>query len=142
MTRGRCGDCGSPPCGVAEQRQHFVADDADDLLVRRQALEDLLIDGAIADAIDERLDDLEVDVRLEQRHADLAEGGLDGRLRKPGFAAKRAKNLLQTVAERVKHPKSVLNDSGANPYRNRAWRRLTTGWVRRARRGYRRKRST
>ena len=47
----------------------------------RQALEDLLIDRPVAHAIDERLDDLEVDVRFEQRHPDLAERGLDGLLR-------------------------------------------------------------
>ena len=49
----------------------------DDLLGRRQALEDVLVDRAIADAVDERLDDLEVDVRLEQRHPDLAQRDLD-----------------------------------------------------------------
>ena len=80
MTRGRACDARQAALRVAEQRQHLVADDADDLLRRRQALQDLLIDRLVADAIDERLDDLEVDVRLEQRHADLAQRGLDGLL--------------------------------------------------------------
>ena len=92
-----------PARRVAEQRQHLVADDADDLLRRRQALEDLLVDRAIAHAVDERLDDLEVDVRFEQRHPDLAERGLDGRFRQPGFAAKGAENALEAVAERFEH---------------------------------------
>ena len=99
MTRGRACDARQAALRVAEQRQHLVADDADDLLRRRQALEDVLIDGAIAHAVDERLDDLEVDVRFEQRHADLAQRRLDGLLRQASFAAKRAENPLQSIAE-------------------------------------------
>ena len=95
MTRGCACDGGSPPGRVAEERQHLVAHDADDLLRRRQALEHLLVDGPIADAIDERLDDLEVDVRLEQRHPDLAQRRLDGRFREAGFAAKGAEDSLR-----------------------------------------------
>ena len=72
---------------VAEERQHLVAHDPDDLLRRGQAFQNLLIHRAIANAIDERLDDLEVDVRLEQRHPDLAERRLDGRFGEPEFAA-------------------------------------------------------
>ena len=59
----------------------------------RQALQHFLVDGAIADAIDERLDDLEVDVRLEQRHADLAQRHFDGRLGEPGFAPEGAEDV-------------------------------------------------
>jgi hypothetical protein len=70
-----------PAFGVAEQRQQFIPDDLDDLLARGQALENRLIHRPIAHAIDERLDDLEVDVRFEQRQPDLPEGVLDGRLR-------------------------------------------------------------
>src|SRR5690349_3157668 len=88
-----------PALRVAEQRQHLVADDADHLLRRRQALEDVLIDGAIAHAIDERLDDLEVDVRLEQRHADLTQRRFDGLLREAGLASKGAEYPLQSIAE-------------------------------------------
>ena len=76
----------------------------------RQALEDLLIDGAIAHPIDERLDDLEVDVRFEQRHPDLAKRRLDGRFRQPDFAAQGAENALQAVAERFEH---VVTPAGA-----------------------------
>ena len=59
--------------GVAKQRQQLVADDLDDLLARRQALEDRLVHRLVADAVDERLDDLEVDVGFEQRQPDLAQ---------------------------------------------------------------------
>ena len=103
ITRGRACDARQAALRVAEERQHLVADDPDDLLRRRQALEHVLIDRAIADAIDERLDDLEVDVGLEQRQADLAQRRLDGLLRQAGFAPKGAEDVLQAVAERVEH---------------------------------------
>ena len=70
-----------PALGIAEQRQQLIANDLDDLLRRVQAL-DLDIHRAIAHAIDERLDDLEVDVGFEQRQANLAEHSLNGRLGK------------------------------------------------------------
>ena len=77
MTRGRSRGRRQAALRVAEQRQHLVAHDAHDLLVRRQAAKDFLVDRPIAHAIDEGLDDLEVDVGLEQRHANLAQRQLD-----------------------------------------------------------------
>ena len=58
-----------------------------DLLVGRQAAQHFLVDGAIAHAIDEGLDDLEVDVRFEQRHPDFAERQLDRLFGEPSLAA-------------------------------------------------------
>src|SRR3954471_11658350 len=87
-------------CRVSEQREHFVAHDSYDLLRRSQALENFLIDGAVAHPIDERLDDLEIDVSLEERHANFAQRGLDRRFGQSRFASKRAKYSLQAVAER------------------------------------------
>ena len=86
ITRGRAARFLQPALGVAEQREQLVANDLDDLLARRQALQDRLIHRAIAHAIDERLDDLEVDVGFEQRQPDFAEGVLDGRLRETCFS--------------------------------------------------------
>ena len=77
MTRGRLRGRLQAALGVAEQRDHLVADDLDDLLRRREAAEHVLPHRPVANAVDERLDDLEVDVRLEQREADLAQRGLD-----------------------------------------------------------------
>ena len=120
-----------PAGAVAEERQHLVAHDAHDLLRRRQALQNLLIDRLVADAIDERLDDLEVDVRLEQRHADFAQRGLDRLLGEADLTAQRPEDSLQAVTERIEHgprasapvtvgaPKNDLTVSGANVYRNR-----------------------
>ena len=74
-----------PALGVPEERQHLVAHDAHDLLVGGQAPEHFLVDGPIAHAIDEGLDDLEVDVRFEQRHPDFPERQLDGLFREPSL---------------------------------------------------------
>ena len=60
-------------------------------------LEHLLVDRPIAHAIDERLDDLEVDVGLEQRQPDLAQRRLDGLFGEPRLAAKRLEDVLQAV---------------------------------------------
>ena len=75
-----------PALGIAEQREQLIANDLDDLLARGQALEDRLIHRPIAHAIDERLDDLEVDVRFEQRQPDFPEGVLDRGLRETCFS--------------------------------------------------------
>ena len=88
---------------VAKERQHLVAHDAHDLLRRREALQNLLIDRLVADAIDERLDDLEVDVRLEERHPDFTERGLDRLLGEANLAAQRPENPLQAVTEGIEH---------------------------------------
>ena len=66
-----------PAFGVAEERHHLVADDLDDLLRRRQAAQHVLPHRPVAHAVDERLDDLEVDVRFEQREPNLAQRRLD-----------------------------------------------------------------
>ena len=71
-------------------------DDLHDLLARRQALRDVLADRALAHGLDEVLDDLEVDVRLEQREADLAHRARDR------FVVERA--ALPQVAEGALEP--------------------------------------
>ena len=75
--------------------------------------EHVLPHRAIAHAIDERLDDLEVDVRFEQREPDLAQRGLDVLRRQPGLAPKRLENVLEACAEGVKH--GQLAGDTANP---------------------------
>ena len=92
-----------PAFGVAEERQQLVADDLDDLLPRRQAPEDRLVHRPVADAVDERLDDLEVDVGLEQRQPDLAQRRLDVLGRQPDLAAQRLEDVLDAGAERLEH---------------------------------------
>ena len=65
------------PARLAEHLDQLVVDDLDDLLGRVEALEDLLADRPLADPLDEALGDLEVDVGLEQRAADLLERLVD-----------------------------------------------------------------
>ncbi len=113
MTRGRARALLQPALGVAEERDQLVADDLDDLLARREALQDRLIHRAIADAIDEGLDDLEVDVGLEQRHPDFAEGGLHRRLGQAGFALEGLKDVLEAIAEGVEHGRPRRQRSAA-----------------------------
>ena len=97
ITRGDFDRGLQPARRVAEQRDHLVAHDPHDLLRRREAAQHVLPDRAVADAVDERLDDLEVDVGLEQRHADLAQRGLDRGLRQARLAPEGAEHVLQAV---------------------------------------------
>ena len=87
------------PGRLPEEREHLVANDAHHLLRRGQAFQDLLVDSPVAHPVDERLDDLEVDVRFQQRHADLAQGDLDRLLGQASLSPKRAEHLLKTIAE-------------------------------------------
>ena len=92
-----------PAFGVAEERDHLVAHDLDDLLRRRQAAKHILPERPIAHAVDERLDDLEVDVGFEQREADLAERRLHVLRRQPCLAPQGLENVLKAIAERLEH---------------------------------------
>ncbi len=97
MTRGDRDVVAQAAVGVAEQREHLVADDPHDLLRGRQAAQDVLAHGPVAHAVDERLDDLEVDVGLEQRQPDLAQRGLDVGLGQARLAPQGAEDVLQAV---------------------------------------------
>ena len=116
MTRGRLRRRLQAPFGIAEERHHLVADDLDDLLRGRQAAQHVLPHRPVADAVDEGLDDLEVDVRLEQREPNLAQRGLDQVFGETALPAKRLENVLQACAEGVKH--WPLTCSSANAYRS------------------------
>ena len=65
--------------------------------------QDRLVHRLIADAVDERLDDLEVDVRLEQRQPDLAQRRFDVFGRQPDLAPERLEDVLDAGAERIEH---------------------------------------
>src|SRR5262249_17884181 len=100
---------------VAKQRQHLVANDLDDRLRRREALEDLFLHRPVAHPVDESLDDLEIDVRFEKREANLAQGGLDVLRREPSLASQRLEDILEAIAQGVEH--AALNLSTVNHYR-------------------------
>ena len=91
------------PVAGRQERDELVVDDLHDLLAGGQALEDVRADGALADPGDEVLDDLEVDVGLEQREADLAHRGIDVGFADPAAAGQVAEGLAQALAEGVEH---------------------------------------
>ena len=103
MTRGRLFARLQPAFGIAEERDHLVADDLDDLLRRRQAAEHVLPQRPIPHAVDERLDDLEIDVGFEQRETDLAERGLHVLRRQPCLAPQGLEDVLKAITERLEH---------------------------------------
>ena len=72
---------------AAEQGNQFLVYDFNDLLRGRQAFEDLGVRRLFGDSLDEILRDLEVDVGLKQRHANLAHSLLDVRLGQTALAA-------------------------------------------------------
>ena len=81
----------------AHQRGQLLVDDLHDLLARRQALEHVRAERALAHAADEVLDDLEVDVGLEQREPDLAHGARDRLVVEPSALAEVAESALKPV---------------------------------------------
>ena len=117
--------------GVAEQREHLVPDDPHDLLRGREAAQHVLAHGAVAHAVHERLHDLEVDVGLEQRQPDLAQGGFDRGLGQARLSPKGAEHILEARAQGVEHDERsplpagscrargprALTPCRANPYR-------------------------
>ena len=82
---------------AAHERREFLIDNLDDDLRRRQRLEDFLADCAFLDRLDEVLDDLEIDIGFEERHADFPHRLVDIVLRQLAMTAQLLERLLQTV---------------------------------------------
>ncbi len=88
---------------LAHHAHEFVVDDLDQRLAGREALVDLLADDLRLDAVDEGLDDRQRDVRLEQRHAHLAQRVGDVFLGQPAAAAKAFDDGRKTGGKLVEH---------------------------------------
>ena len=82
---------------AAQNFDQLIADDFDDLLGRGQGHQHFLAHGLHLDVFDELLDHAEVDVGLQQGHADLAQGGFHVLGRELAFAAQVLENPLQFV---------------------------------------------
>ena len=95
--------------GVAEEREQFVADDLDDLLVGAETGLDVLRRGPIADAIDEGLDHLQVDVGFDEGDADFAQHPFSRLWREADFASQGLKDVLQAVTQGVEHTDKPLS---------------------------------
>ena len=89
--------------GPTHEIDEFTVDDLYELLVGREASQNVLTDRAFADPGQEVLDDLEVDVGFEERHAHVAQGFVDIRLGDLPGAADTAKDVFEFVGEGVEH---------------------------------------
>ena len=109
---------GQPRRLPAHQRRQLLVDDLDDLLAGVELALDLHALGALPHAGRELLDDLEVDVGLEQREADLAHRGLDVVVGQRAALADAGERALELLGEGVEH---ALDDRrqrlGSDPLR-------------------------
>ena len=94
---------GEPVTRAAQQFHQLVAHHLDHLLPRRERCKDVLAHGLDADAPDEALDDLEVDVGLEESHAHFAQGLLDILIRQPAVATEQVEDAGEARGEVVEH---------------------------------------
>ncbi len=88
---------GQIAAGAAHQRGQLLVDDLHHLLAGVEAVEDPGPEAALLDLGGELLHDLEVDVGLEQREADLAHRAVDIRLGQLASRANAGKGLLETI---------------------------------------------
>ena len=98
-----------PRIGLAEQRRELVEHDFHDVLRRRERIEHLSSQAALLRIGDEALDDLEVHVGLEQRHANFPHGRIDVVFSKAALRFQAAENALQAIGEVLKHTSSLLS---------------------------------
>ena len=106
----RLGGIGQFGVGAAHELGQFVVYDLDDLLAGREAAQNLLPHGALGDLFDEILDDCEVDVGLQKRHAHFAHRGLDVRLAELALAGQLFERILQFIGQALEcHARSPLD---------------------------------
>lgn len=89
--------------GGAEQFDHLIVNDLDDLLAGLNALHHLLAEGFCFDLLDEIPGHLEIDIRLQQRHAHFPQGPAHVVLRNFAQPAQIAKRVLKFLAQRIEH---------------------------------------
>ena len=88
---------------AAQHLDQLVVDDLDDLLAGLDAIEHVGSERALAHAGDEVLDDLEVDVRLEQGKANLAQRDVEVGLGDLGLATQAVGDRLQARRQGFEH---------------------------------------
>ena len=112
---------------AAHELCEFLVNDLDDDLRRRQCVEHILPDGAFLHLLDEILDNLEIDVGFEERHAHLAHRLVYVVLRQLAMPAQLLERLLQAIRQALKYhavpPAASLKDArsaaGFPPRRHR-----------------------
>src|ERR1700680_1508352 len=92
------------PRGVVSERlDQLVADNLDDLLAWRKSCENFLADSFGLDAVDQLLDDFEVDVGFKQRQANLAQRLRNVLFGELGLSAKALERSLQFFLKILEH---------------------------------------
>src|SRR6266567_5775503 len=94
---------GQPVSRAAEQLDQLVVHDLDHVLARRERREDILPDGLDANALDEGLDDFEIDVGFEESNAHFAQGLLNILLRQPAEATEPVEDSSEARGKTVEH---------------------------------------
>src|SRR5262249_11319061 len=94
-----------------EQDRQFVIKNLNDLLAGRNAAQDRFTERVLFNTRDEIFGDLEIDVSIEQREANLPQRGVDVGLADFSVAAKILENLLQLIAQLRKQIISSVSPS-------------------------------
>ena len=98
---------------TAQRPGQLAVDGLDDLLRRVEGLGDLLTDDRLAQPLDEALDDLEVDVRLEQGEPDLLQRRVDGLLVEATTPPDLVEGAVESLGEGVEHGRIRCGCRGA-----------------------------
>src|SRR5262249_4225312 len=85
------------------QFDQLVIDDLDDLLARIDPAYDFLADCLLGDTLDEGIGNIEVDVAIEQRGADLGQALADVGFGKPAATAQLLESVAQTALIAFEH---------------------------------------
>jgi|HubBroStandDraft_6_1064221.scaffolds.fasta_scaffold21839_2 hypothetical protein len=97
----------------AEDGDQLAVNDLDDLLGGRERSHDFLAERLLADVLDELLDDVEVNVGFEQRHADFFERVADVFFGEGTLAAEVFESALELICKILKHLGHVCGGVGA-----------------------------
>ena len=100
----------------SQESDQLGLNNLDQRLARREALANFLANSPFADSLDERLYDRQSDIRLEERHAHLAQGVLDVGLSQSALAADVFCGLAQAIGQIVEHAEVSRSEGQARVY--------------------------
>src|SRR3954463_13303333 len=90
----------------AHERDELIEHDSHDLFRRVDSTDDFLAERAFRHPLDESVDNIEIDVRLQQRGANLAQALANICLGKPPATAKLLQRVAESTLNAFKHGKS------------------------------------
>ena len=94
---------------LAERLDQLFVDDLDDRLRGRKRAHDLFADRALAHAGEKLFDDFEINIRLQEREADLTKRRVDIGFRQLAFAAELFENRVELLGQTVEHSGGYFN---------------------------------